>query len=429
MTTALEGLRVLQIGAGEAAAIAGMVLAENGAEVVMVEPRQGSSDRNRPGHVVWNRGKKSAVIDLATDRGRQQLAALAQAVDGAIVALRPGRAVELGADEATLRAANSALIYVEIGGFGPAGPLATLPGYQGLVAAAAGRFASTNGYRSGPNFAPVPIEGYGAAMLAVQGLLASAYARRRTGRGQHVFTSLLHSLSTYDMTSGYGNRSNVTTSDGLVYGVMHVPFMTAPTKDDRFIQMCARQKRHFRNWLHAMGLESLLSEPDLPYIPDLFPSQERLDQVVAMIKERMRERTADEWMDIFSRDDIGGDPFLSAPEYLEHPQCLENDRSKIVIDDLVGHTRQIGPLAQLSDTPAVIGKAAAGAGRRYRRDVGSRSPRAAGRCRDAGAPPARRRDDSRVRLLLRDTVLGDAAERSRRAGVQGRAQRRRSGPA
>ena len=122
------------------------------------------------------------------------------------------------------------------------------------------RFASTNGYRSGPNFAPVPIEGYGAAMLAVQGLLAAIYARRRTGRGQHVYTSLLHALSTYDMTSGYGNRSNVTTSDGLVYGVMHVPFMTAPTKDDRFIQMCARQKRHFRNWLHAMGIESLLSD-------------------------------------------------------------------------------------------------------------------------------------------------------------------------
>ena len=77
--------------------------------------------------------------------------------------------------------------------------------------------------------------------------------------------------------------------------------------------MCARQKRHFRNWLNALGLESLLSEPDLPYIPDLFPSEERLDEIVAMIRERIRERTRDEWMDIFSRDDIGGDPFLSAP--------------------------------------------------------------------------------------------------------------------
>ena len=355
VTTALEGLRVLQIGAGEAAAIAGMVLAENGAEVVIVEPPQGTSDRQRPGHVVWNRGKKSAVIDLDTATGRQQLASLALAVDGAIVALRPGRAERLGADEATLRAANPALVYAEIAGFGANGPLAQLAGYQGVVAAASGRFESTNGYRSGPIFAPVPIEGYGAAMLSVQGLLAALYARHRTGRGQHVYTSLLHTLSTYDMTSGYGNRSNATTNDGHVFGVMKVPFMTAPTKDDRFIQMCARQKRHFRNWLHALGLESLLTEPDLPYIPDLFPSEERLDEVVAMVRERMRERTRDEWMDIFSRDDIGGDPFLSAPEYLEHPQCLENDRSKVVVDPTVGHTRQIGPLALLSDTPAVIG--------------------------------------------------------------------------
>src|SRR5687768_17008516 len=96
VTTALQGLKVLQIGAGEATAIAGMVLAENGAEVVIVEPPEGSSDRNRPGHVVWNRGKKSAVIDLDTDAGRQQLASVVPAFDGAIVALRPGRAEQLG---------------------------------------------------------------------------------------------------------------------------------------------------------------------------------------------------------------------------------------------------------------------------------------------------------------------------------------------
>ena len=168
---------------------------------------------------------------------------------------------------------------------------------------------------------------------------------------------------------------------------MQVPFMTAPTKDDRFIQMCSRQKRHFRNWLHALGLESLLDEPDLPYIPDLFPSEERLDEVVAIIRERMRERTRDEWMEIFRRDDIGGDPFLSAPEYLEHPQCLENDRSKVVVDPVVGHTRQIGPLAQLSDTPSVIGAPAPALGADTAERVGLRAAR-----RDAPMPrsPARR---------------------------------------
>ena len=386
MTTALEGLRILQIGAGEATAIAGMVLAENGAEVIIVEPPGGSSDRNRPGHVVWNRGKKSVVLDLDTADGRSQLAQLARAVDGAVVALRRGRAAELGADEETLRAANPALVYAEIGGFGEQGPLAALPGYQGLVAAASGRFESTNGYRNGPNFAPVPIEGYGAAMLSVQGLLAALYARRRTGRGQHVYTSLLHALSTYDMTSGYGNRSNVTSSDGFVYGVMRVPFMTAPTKDDRFIQMCARQKRHFRNWLHAMGVEHLLDDPDLPYIPDLFPTEERLAEIVSLIQDRMRERTRDEWMDIFSRDDIGGDPFLSASEYLEHPQNLENDRSQVVIDPTVGPTRQIGPLALLSETPSVIGEPAPGLGADATAVLGY-SPRP--QLADDGTPPRR----------------------------------------
>ena len=204
---------------------------------------------------------------------------------------------------------------------------------------------------------------------------------------------------------------------------MKVPFMTAPTKDERFIQMCARQKRHFRNWLHALGLESLLNEPDLPYIPDLFPSEERLDEVVAIIRERMRERTRDEWMDIFSRDDIGGDPFLSAPEYLEHPQCLENDRSKIVVDP-VGRPhasdRPVGAALRHARGHRCTGTRV---GCRHGRGVGLRAACRDARCRCAGAPSARRRDGARVRLLLRDTVLVDAAQRSGRARVQGRAER------
>ncbi len=388
MTTALEGLRVLQIGAGEAAAIAGMVLAENGAEVIMVEPPEGSSDRDRPGHVVWNRGKRSVVLDLRTDEGRAGLTRLAATADGAIVALPAGRAAELGADEATLRSANPALVYADVAGFEATGPLSDLPAYEGVVAAATGRMATTNGFRPGPIFTPVPIAAYGSAMLMVLGLLAAVHSRRATGRGQAVHTSLLRTLASFDMTSGFGNRSNGPSKDGLVFGVMRVPFMTAPTKDDRFIQMCSRQKHHYRRWLTAMGLESLLEAEDLRFAPDLFPSEERLEEVVGLVREAMRERTRDEWMDIFNREDIGGDPFLSASEYLDHPQNTENERSKDVVDPVVGHTRQIGPLGQFTDTPSVIGAPAPALGADTDAVMGSLAPRAATPA-VATAPPRR----------------------------------------
>lgn len=355
MTTALQGLRIVEIGSGPAAAFAGMVLAENGAEVVKIEKPGGSRDRDRPGQVVWHRGKRSVVLDLDTADGRGALDVVLAAADAVVIALSPATRGRLHLDGDELASRFPSLVVATIDGFGEGGPLSHLPGTDGMLAAATGRMASTNGGRPGPIFTPVPIASFGAAMLTAQAVLSSLFEVARSGHGQHVSTSLLHALSTYDMTSGFGNRTSKPPAPGQVFGVMRVPFMTAPTSDGRFIQMCSRQKRHFENWIRTIGLEHLLSEPDLPHIPDLFPSEERLDEVAELVRDRMRTRSAEEWMDIFAKVDMGADPFLRAHEYLEHPQCTSNDRSKTVVDPVVGPTRQIGPLAQLSGTPAAIG--------------------------------------------------------------------------
>lgn len=358
MGQALDRLRILELGSGMAAAMAGMVLAENGAEVIRVEPQGGDPERARPGHLVWNRGKRSIVLDLRDAADRARFVALAQRSDGLIEALRPGAATRLGVDWDALAPVAPRLVHLSITGFGERGPLRDLPGYEGMVAAVTGRMAEQKGFRPGPIFTPVPIASFGAAMLGVEGLLAALHARRTTGRGQRVHTSLLHALSVYDMTIGYGNRTNAAPRPGLVYGVMRVCFMTAPTKDGRFIQMCSRQPHLFRHWLEAMGLESLLAEPDLEHIPDLFPSEARLGEIVALIEARMRMRTLDEWMEIFSSKDVGADPFYSAGEFLDHPQATENGRRQVVVDPTVGETIQIGPLGLYSKTPARIGRPA-----------------------------------------------------------------------
>ena len=159
-------------------------------------------------------------------------------------------------------------------------PWRDLPGYEQIVAAKSGRMTSYDGVRPGPVFTPVPIASYGAGMLAAVGLMAGIWARTEKGQGQRVHTSLLHALSVYDMTSGHGNRTHLPPEPGRVYGVMRVPFMTAPTKDGRFIQMCSRQAHHYRRWLAELGLEALLDDPELPNAPDLWPSEERLSEAI-----------------------------------------------------------------------------------------------------------------------------------------------------
>ncbi len=358
MTTALDGLRIVEIGSGPAAAFTGMVLAENGAEVVKVERPSGSHDRSRPGHVVWHRSKKSVTIDIDTPEGADALDALLTTSDAAVIALSRSTRSRLSLDGDALHSAHPSLVVATIDGFGDVGPLADLAGTDGFLAAATGRMATTGGYRVGPIFTPVPIASFGAAMLTVEAMLAALLEVRRSGHGQHVSTSLLHALSAYDMTSGFGNRTTMAPTPGQVFGVMRVPFMTAPTSDGRFIQMCSRQKRHFHEWLSVLELDWLLDEPDLAHIPDLFPTEERLDEVVTMIRARMLIRTADEWMALFATRDVGADPFLTASEYLVHEQCVANDRSQIVDDRDFGRTRQVGPLVAMSETPSVIGASA-----------------------------------------------------------------------
>ena len=388
MTTALDGLRIIEIGSGPAAAFAGMVLAENGAEVVKVERPSGSRDRGRSGHVVWHRGKESIVLDLDLVDGRAALDDVLATADAVVIALSASTRARLGLDGAAVSATFPTLVVATIDGFGAADELSHLPGTDGMLAAVTGRMATTNGYRPGPIFTPVPIASFGAAMLAVEGVLAALLEVRRSGHGQHVNTSLLHALSAYDMTSGFGNRTSQAPAPGQVFGVMRVPFMTAPTADQRFIQMCSRQRRHFREWLKALELESLLDEPDLPYMPDLFPSEERLDEVADIIRARMRTRTAEEWMALFATRDIGADPFLTAAEYLTHIQNTVNDRSKVVVDPVVGSTRQIGPLAALSGTPSVIAKPAPALGQHTARVLASARERLHAPMPDA-APLAR----------------------------------------
>ena len=355
MLQALNGIRVLELGTGAAGAMAGMVLAENGAELIRVEPPGGDPERDRPGALVWHRGKRSIVLDLNDPNERERFVALAATADGLIDTLRPGATEGLGVDYPTLCTRAPRLVYLTLTGFGDRGPLRDVPGYEGMLAAASGRMAAQEGFREGPIFTPVPIACHGTAMLGVQGLLAALYARRETGRGQRVHTSLLHALSVYDMTLGYGNRTTAAPMPGQIFGVMRVCFMTAPTRDGRFIQMCSRQPHLYRNWLKSLRLEALLDAPDLEHMPDLFPSEERLQEVVDLIGARMREKTAEEWMEIFSANDVGGDPFLEASEYLDHPQARENGRRQTLHDPRVGETVQVGPLGAFSETPSRIG--------------------------------------------------------------------------
>ncbi|MEZ4332666.1 MAG: CoA transferase [Myxococcota bacterium] len=220
MTLVLEGLRVLDLSRGVAGPMATMLLADHGADVVRIERPGADPLREQLGHHVWNRGKRSAVLDLRQPADLEALLALADRADVLIEDNRPGVTTRLGIDYGTLAARNPRLIYCSITGYGRDNPYADRPGWDALVAARTGlqweqrgRFGGSAPHlsgkpplfpelevaqerlqgapREGPLFPASRFPSLGAAYAATTGISAALRAREVTGRGQWVETSLL----------------------------------------------------------------------------------------------------------------------------------------------------------------------------------------------------------------------------------------------
>ena len=135
----LDGVEVLDLSWGISGPMAAMLLADHGARVTRIERPGGDPWRNSSGYRVWNRGKRSAVLDLKHAQSRERFLALASRADVLIESFAPGGTTELGIDFETLSALNPRLVYCSITGYGPDGPDANRPGIDALVSARTGQ--------------------------------------------------------------------------------------------------------------------------------------------------------------------------------------------------------------------------------------------------------------------------------------------------
>ncbi len=371
MSGVCDGLRVVDLAQGMAGAMVGMLLCDHGAEVVKVEPPQGDWSRGTPGFLMWNRGKQSVVLDLTQPGGRAEAVRLATAADVVVESFRPGVADRLGLGYAQLAAANPGVVGCSISGFGEVGELAGLQGYEGVVAAAIGRFAGLDrlsgaaaGYESEParpRYSATATACFAAAQLATQGVLAALLERRRSGRGHHVRTSLLQGASAYLMRQEMPRgepAGRVAPISAAMHRGIELCFLVAECADGRHIQMCARQDHHFRAWMTLLGLADIYDDPRYARAPLGIPSVADVDALEQLVRARMRQRSSAEWMDLLVQADVGGDPFLTPDEFLTHPEMVENGRVATVQDAKVGTVRMPGPLVHLSDTPARVDRPA-----------------------------------------------------------------------
>ena len=363
----LDGVRVVDATTGPVGGMATMVLADFGADVVKVERPGGDRFRALAASPLWLRGKRSVTADLAAADGRRRLHELVAAADVLVISGPPSRGRRWGVDAEAAIALRPGLVHCSITGWGPTGPLAEVPGYDAAVAARGGRMLAFERQlrRGGPVFAAVPVLSHVAAHGAVQGIVAALFARTRGAGAQRVETSLLQGLLPFDLVElllvEMAERSGLEAPNILAAGGDYPTLNYHPVMagDGRWIQ-CGNLLEHLlMAFLDATDLLGELLADERFVTPIGTWDEGTIMAARDMMLGRLQERSADEWMAIFRADgNIAAEPFLTTAEALHHPDLVAGGDIVTIDDPVHGPVRTIGPIAELTATPAVIGRPA-----------------------------------------------------------------------
>jgi crotonobetainyl-CoA:carnitine CoA-transferase CaiB-like acyl-CoA transferase len=335
MAPVLEGLKVVDLSWGIAGPVTTMLLGDYGAEVVKVEPPGGDPFRSGAGYAVWNRNKKSVVLDLHDGDDRRRCRELIASSDVVVESFSPGTTARLGVDYASVRDDNPALVYCSITGYGRTGTAANRPGYDGLVQARFGMQNEQPGHRPGPIFLHLPLPSFGAALMASVGIHAALLAKERTGRGQWVETSLAQGVLTW-MTQIWKRAETPTLALSELWRFKEFPPTPCFEGSDG-------------KWFHpmpqgvAVALAHVGRDPDsLPLGASASGDYETRDRFFRGLRELYRQRPMAEWVDLLQSHDVACQPIGTAVQAFGHPQVVHNRASVTVEQPGTGAVVQYG---------------------------------------------------------------------------------------
>ena len=249
MSSALEGLRVIDLTHMLSGPYAGMILADLGADTIKVEPLHGEGTRgllaNDPDYslggqgayyITLNRNKRSVAIDLKNEAGLGVFYDLVKTADVVLDNFAADVTAKLKIDFAHLSKVNPSVITCSISGFGSDGPSYKRTAFDQVVQALGGGMSITGLDSSMPMRSGIPIGDLGGGMFGVMGILAALNARHRTGRGQHVDISMLDvqiSMLNYMATMYFMSGKNPEPIGNSHF--VHVPYNSFKTADGHII--------------------------------------------------------------------------------------------------------------------------------------------------------------------------------------------------
>lgn len=323
---ALGDLRVLDLSRVLAGPYLTMMLADQGADVIKVEPPAGDETRTWgppfiDGESAYfmgvNRNKRSIALDLSTADGQEVIRRLVATSDVIVENFKAGTMARWGLDHERLRKVKPALISIAISGFGRTGPYANVAGYDAAVLAMGGLMTVTGETDRDPMKVGIALADIAAANFAFPALLLALRERDRTGVGQYIEVSLLESVLAilHPHAGAYLNAGTVTTRSGNRHPVI-APYELVPTAD-RPIYLACGNDGQVRRLSALIGRAELVEDPRFRSNRDRVANREAL---IAIIAEEFRKRPAAEWQRALWAADIPAGPVNSIDEVFADPQ-------------------------------------------------------------------------------------------------------------
>ena len=363
MTTALDGVRIVDLTQVMAGPFCTMLLADLGADVIKVEPPGGDLSRSMGGRrlhmkgkdhapfIALNRNKRSIVLDLKLPADRDHLLTMLDDADVLVENFRPGVAERLGMGFAIVAERNPRLIYASISGFGQAGPWADRPGFDLIAQGMAGVMSVTGTADGNPVKCGIPISDLAAGLYAANGIQAALFAREKTGRGQRVETSLFEAalgLSVWEATE-YWATGEAPQPLGSAHR-LSAPYQ-AFRASDGFLTIAALTRPHWEKLCQVLDLAGLALDPRYVSNADRLANQASL---VTEIERALSSRTVDEWVDRLLAEGIPCGPILDYAQVFDSPHTAARRMVEVVDHPVDGLVRTLGIPVKLSDTPASV---------------------------------------------------------------------------
>ena len=354
----LKGVKVLDLTSMVSGPVGAMILADQGAEVIKVEPVSGELVRHmaaphnglNPVFFSCNRGKKSIALDLKSDEGKDILFKLAENADVFMQNFRPGAIDRMGFGEKVIRKLNENIIYVSISGFGSVGPYANSRVYDPIIQALTGATDIQADRATGePKMFRIIIADKVTSLTAAQAISSALFAREKHGISQHIELSMLDSMISFFWPEGMAgivfaeNEIDVRKLQGsqdLIYKAKDKHITAGAVSDAEWKGMC-----------RALNREDLIEDERFATPAGRVSNSQERKEITG---QEISKWNSQEILSRLQAEGVPSAPLLDRMELLGNEQILANESILRLNYERFGEVRQARPAARFEKTPSEI---------------------------------------------------------------------------